>query len=177
MEIDQPFSPSLPRNHIPWAILPLDQNSSRSIRLCSCFSWSSNPALVPSELLLIYKYLVIKTYNMIGNTSCIDSSEQAIQLTLFFLRFQKDFQYLKDTFYTPLFKRTSLGFTLKEKLYLLSEDKQSIQILLILLPITGLLSVQLHLTYLFILIYPGCNQVDSGFPFYRNQDNHCPQIF
>ena len=32
-------------------------------------------ALVPSELLLIYKYLVIKTYNMIGNTSCVDSSE------------------------------------------------------------------------------------------------------
>ena len=119
MEIKQSFCPSLfpgfPGIISPWSILPLDQNILKHPVMQSLLP-VFNPALVPSKLLLIYKNLVIKIENTIGNTSCIDSLEQAIQLTLFFLRSQKDFQYLKDTFYTSLFKRTSLGFTLKEKL-------------------------------------------------------------
>ena len=61
--------PGFPGIISPWSILPLDQNIPEASGYAIASPGLQPCALVPSELLLIYKYLVINTYNMIGNTS------------------------------------------------------------------------------------------------------------
>ena len=125
MEIEQPFCPSLPRHHNPWSILYTGPKYSRSTRLRSCFSRSSTLLQFHPNSSLIYKYLVIKTYNMIGNTSCIDLLEQVIQiviqLTLFLLRSQKEISVSERYFLHSSSQESFLDFSFKET-YLLSED-------------------------------------------------------